>query len=142
MRRIITDFGDDLEQLAPAPLAQPNFRAFETPLKLFQARARRRAPAVEPGAQERDAIPVVAGLRLQLLDLVARAHWLQPAVAGVLAQRDRESGRFGSRLQLGDPLALPRRLSMHGVLETLEQCLQVRDPLRERVDARGLGLRG
>jgi hypothetical protein len=106
--------------LAPAALAQPDLCALQAALEFLQARARGRAPPVEPGAQQRDAIPVVAGLRLQLLDLVAGAHELETAVARVPAQGYRERGRLGSRLEVGNPLGLPRRLTVHRVLKSLQ----------------------
>ena len=57
---------------------------------------------------------------------------LQPALASVLAQGPAEGRRLDPGLELGDPLALPHRLAMHGILQPLHELLQVRDPSLER----------
>ena len=55
-------------------------------------------------------------------------HGLEPALASVPAQRDGESGGIDPSLELGKPLAPPLRLSVDGVLEPLDDLLQMRNP--------------
>src|SRR5581483_8449389 len=57
---------------------------------------------------------------------------LQPAFASVVAQGPAEHSRLDLSLELGDPLALSRRLAVHGILEALQELLQMRDPGLER----------
>jgi hypothetical protein len=58
---------------------------------------------------------------------------LQPALASVVAQGPAQGRRLDSGLELGDPLVLPPRLAVHGILKPLHELLQVSDPGLERV---------
>src|ERR1019366_1299139 len=63
---------------------------------------------------------------------------LQPALASVLAQRDRERRRLQPCFQLCDPLVLARGLAVHGILQSLHQPLQVSNPGFSRVAGAGV----
>ena len=65
---------------------------------------------------------------------------LQPALASALAQSPANRCGLDPILELGDPLALPRRLAVHRVLERLEQLLDVGDPGFQRLDDALFGL--
>jgi hypothetical protein len=64
----------------------------------------------------------------------------EPALAPVSVQGDAQRGRLGPGFELVDPLVLSRLLAMHGVLETHQKLLQMRDPRFQRLDrARVIG---
>jgi hypothetical protein len=59
---------------------------------------------------------------------------LQAAVASVVAQRPAQRRRFDPRLDLADPPFEARRLPMNGILQSLDELLQMHDAGLERPD--------
>ena len=57
---------------------------------------------------------------------------LQPAVASVVAQGPAEHRRLDSRLDLADALAQSRRFAVHGILQSLDELLQMRKARLDR----------
>ena len=71
------------------------------------------------------------------LDPAGRRAWRggsEPAIASVLGEsRAHRSGLYLG-LELGDQLGVALRFAMHGVLQSLNQLLEVRHPRLERLD--------
>src|SRR5207248_6805151 len=61
-----------------------------------------------------------------------RHRHLQPAVAGVLAERDAERCGLDPSFELGDPPTLSLRLPVDGVLKPLNELLQMLDARVQR----------
>lgn len=57
---------------------------------------------------------------------------LQPALACVVAQRSAQCRGLDPRLDLADPLAQAGRLAVNGILQPLDEFLEVGDPGLER----------
>ena len=67
---------------------------------------------------------------------------LEPALASLPAQRGGENGGIDPGLELGKPLAPPLRLSVDGVLESLDDLLQVRNPRFQSLQPGRIRIRG